>query len=95
MDPITRLCRTLNVTLPEEVAQDRLHVGAGPRVPTKESCDGSPDRDEARGWDEQDAVTEVDEQLHKAAAVDDLVVAAAAVEVRVLDSNHYRSLRSP
>ena len=41
-------------------------------------------------------MAEVDEQLNEAAAVDDLVVVvvAAAVQVRMMDSNHCRALRS-
>ena len=78
--------------LPEEVGQDRLHVGAGSRVPTQEPRDRSPDRNQARDRDQRDPVAEVDKQLNEAAAVDDLVVAvvAAAAQVRMMDSNHYR-----
>ena len=41
-------------------------------------------------------MAEVDEQLNEAAAVDDLVVVvvAAAAQVRMMDSNHCRALRS-
>ena len=93
---ILNLYRTPAVPLPEEVGQDRLHVGAGSRVPTLEPRDRSPDRNQARDRDQRDPVAEVNEQLNEAAAVDDLVVVvvAAAVQVRMMDSNHCRALRS-